>query len=39
MNYFREAINLLEKYIPGEQPEEESYIKLNTNENLSLLLL
>ena len=33
MNYFREAINLLEEYIPGEQPEEEGYIKLNTNEN------
>ena len=33
MNYFREAIHSLEEYTPGEQPEEEGYIKLNTNEN------
>jgi len=29
----REAIRKMEGYVPGEQPQEEGYIKLNTNEN------
>lgn len=31
--YFSELIKGLEPYVPGEQPKDKSYIKLNTNEN------
>ncbi|MCS7242275.1 MAG: histidinol-phosphate transaminase [Candidatus Caldatribacterium sp.] len=30
---FRKAISALQGYIPGEQPKEKGFIKLNTNEN------
>lgn len=33
MSYFRPNIEALEGYVPGEQPEDPSVIKLNTNEN------
>jgi len=33
MSYFRRNIEAMEGYIPGEQPEDPSIIKLNTNEN------
>jgi len=33
MTYFRENINAMEGYLPGEQPEDPSIVKLNTNEN------
>lgn len=33
MNYFRENIDRLEAYTPGEQPQDGGYIKLNTNES------
>lgn len=33
MKYISERIKKLEPYIPGEQPKEEEFIKLNTNEN------
>ncbi|MEN3186285.1 MAG: histidinol-phosphate transaminase [Atribacterota bacterium] len=33
MNFVREAVRKMEGYVPGEQPQEEGYIKLNTNEN------
>lgn len=33
MSFVREAVRKMEGYIPGEQPQEEGYIKLNTNEN------
>ena len=33
MGYFRENIEAMEGYSPGEQPQEQLYIKLNTNEN------
>ncbi|ODS32380.1 MAG: histidinol-phosphate aminotransferase [Candidatus Scalindua rubra] len=32
-NYFRKNINKMRGYIPGEQPQDGVYIKLNTNEN------
>jgi histidinol-phosphate aminotransferase len=32
-NLFRPAIQRIEGYIPGEQPQEAGWIKLNTNEN------
>ena len=31
--YFRSNIDALTGYVPGEQPREDGYIKLNTNEN------
>lgn len=31
--YFSELIRSLEPYVPGEQPRDKKYIKLNTNEN------
>jgi len=33
MNYFRDNINRMEPYTPGEQPQDGGFIKLNTNEN------
>ena len=33
MGYFREEVDKLEAYVPGEQPKEPGYLKLNTNEN------
>jgi len=31
--YFRKAVEALEPYVPGIQPEGEGWLKLNTNEN------
>jgi histidinol-phosphate aminotransferase len=33
MSYFRPEIEAIAGYTPGEQPQDSSYIKLNTNEN------
>src|SRR4030042_566454 len=33
MSYFRNNIEAMEGYVPGEQPEDPSVVKLNTNEN------
>jgi len=33
MTYFRQNIEAMEGYVPGEQPEDPSVTKLNTNEN------
>src|SRR5689334_18515058 len=33
MSYFRQHIEAMEGYVPGEQPTDPSVIKLNTNEN------
>lgn len=33
MSYFRPVIEAMEGYVPGEQPDSLSVIKLNTNEN------
>lgn len=33
MSFFRPAIDRIEGYLPGEQPQEPGWIKLNTNEN------
>lgn len=33
MSYFRQEIDAMDGYAPGEQPKDKSIIKLNTNEN------
>jgi histidinol-phosphate aminotransferase len=33
MSLFRPAVDALEGYVPGEQPRESGWVKLNTNEN------
>lgn len=33
MSFFRDNIEKMAGYVPGEQPQGEGYIKLNTNEN------
>jgi len=33
MSYFRSNISSMSGYVPGEQPQGEGFIKLNTNEN------
>lgn len=33
MSLFRPAIDRIEGYMPGEQPQESGWVKLNTNEN------
>ena len=33
MSLFRPAIDRIEGYVPGEQPQETGWVKLNTNEN------
>ena len=31
--YLNQAIEVMSAYVPGEQPRDKAYIKLNTNEN------
>lgn len=31
--YVNELVNQIEPYVPGEQPQDKKYVKLNTNEN------
>ena len=31
--YLNQAIEAMSAYVPGEQPRDKAYIKLNTNEN------
>ncbi|MBN2475505.1 MAG: histidinol-phosphate transaminase [Pirellulales bacterium] len=33
MSYFRAKIEAMAGYVPGEQPQDDQFIKLNTNEN------
>ena len=32
-NYLNPTIEAMTAYVPGEQPRDKAYIKLNTNEN------
>jgi histidinol-phosphate aminotransferase len=31
--YFRPSVESMSGYVPGEQPDDDGFIKLNTNEN------
>ena len=31
--YLRASLQALDPYVPGEQPQDQQYIKLNTNES------
>ncbi len=33
LGYFRKNVEKMVGYVPGEQPQDGVYIKLNTNEN------
>ena len=33
MSLFRPAVERMQGYVPGEQPRESGWVKLNTNEN------